>query len=173
MDPFVLTLLLVGAAGVVLLLLALVIGDFSHLGHPDADGPFSLPALCAFIGGGGFAGAIAATVLDGIPEAWRITGSIGIGLVAAVPLAWLVVRFAGALMRMRTDETLSDSHLMGALGVVISAIPAGGLGEVRLSVAGQQLKYNARAEDALAPGTPVYVIGTPSATSVEVVSVAP
>ena len=41
-------------------------------------------------------------------------------------------------MRMNTDPTLSEEDLIGRLGQVITAIPAGGLGEVRLSVGGQR-----------------------------------
>jgi hypothetical protein len=52
-------------------------------------------------------------------------------------------------------------------------VPAGGLGEVRLSVGGQQLKYHARSAVPLPAGTPVYVVDTPTETSVEVVSTAP
>src|SRR3712207_6889875 len=48
-----------------------------------------------------------------------------------------------------------------------------GLGEVRLYVAGQQLKYAARSDSPLPVGTPVYVVEALSETSVQVVSTAP
>jgi membrane protein implicated in regulation of membrane protease activity len=74
---------------------------------------------------------------------------------------------------MRTDPTLSERDLIGRLGQVITSIPSGGLGEVRLTVGGQQLKYYARSAETLPAGTPVYVIDAPTPTSVEVVSTAP
>ena len=43
-----------------MLIVALVIGEIGDFRHPDADGPFSLPAIAAFIGGIGFVGAIPA-----------------------------------------------------------------------------------------------------------------
>jgi membrane protein implicated in regulation of membrane protease activity len=74
---------------------------------------------------------------------------------------------------MPTQETLTRHHLLGAQGVVVSAVPSSGFGEVRLSVAGQQLKFSARSEVPLPAGTPVYVVDTLSDTAVEVVSTEP
>ncbi|GGL96390.1 hypothetical protein GCM10011594_15190 [Nakamurella endophytica] len=173
MEPVTLAFLLVGGAGLVLLVLALVLGDLLHVGHPDADGPFSLPALTALVGGAGFVGAIVAALVPGDwPAAGRALLAAAVGLVAALPLAYGAVRLSSALFHMRTDPTLTDTDLLGSQGVVVTAIPAAGYGEVRLSVAGQLLKYHARADGPMPAGTPVYVVGTPSATSVEVVSTA-
>jgi membrane protein implicated in regulation of membrane protease activity len=99
--------------------------------------------------------------------------SLVVGLAVAVPLAWGAVRLSRALKDMPTQETLTRSHLIGAQGVVISAVPSPGFGEVRLSLAGQQLKYAARSDVALQTGTPVYVVEALSDTAVEVVSTAP
>ncbi len=174
MDPITLTFLIIGGVGIVLLLVAVVAGDIGDFGHPDADGIFSLPALCAFLGGAGFVGAIPAALTDGrMNTLGRVLLAAVIGLVAALPLAYGAIRLSAGLMHMRTDRTLVDSDLIGTQGQVITAIPAGGLGEVRLAVAGQQLKYYARCAQPLPAGTPVYVIDTPSPTSVEVVSTAP
>jgi hypothetical protein len=57
--------------------------------------------------------------------------------------------------------------------VVVSSVPSPGLGEVRLRVAGQQVKFWARSDTPLAVGTPVYVVEALSETSVQVVSTAP
>ena len=165
--------LIVGGVGLVLLIIALVVGEIGDFGHADADGPFSLPAIAAFIGGIGFVGAIPAALLGDLSTSWRVLISVAIGVVGAIPIAWGAVRLTAGLMRMNTDPTLSERDLIGRLGQVITAIPAGGLGEVRLSVGGQPLKYNARSAEALPSGTPIYVIDTPTATSVEVVSTAP
>ena len=83
------------------------------------------------------------------------------------------VRFSRALQDMPTQETLTRHHLVGPQGVVVSAIPSPGFGEVRLAVAGQQLKFSARSDAPLPAGTPVYVVEALSDTAVEVVSTAP
>jgi hypothetical protein len=51
---------LVGVLGIVVLLLSLFAGEIGDFGHPDADGPFSVPAIAALLGGVGFGGAAAA-----------------------------------------------------------------------------------------------------------------
>jgi membrane protein implicated in regulation of membrane protease activity len=74
---------------------------------------------------------------------------------------------------MPTAETLTRHHLAGTQGVVVSAIPSPGYGEVRLTVAGQSLKFAARSDTPLRAGTPVYVVEALSETAVHVVSTAP
>ncbi len=175
MDAVTATFLLVGAVGVVLLLVAVVLGDLGgHVGHPDADADsiFSLPAITAFLGGAGFVGAIPASLLSDMNLAGRLVLSALIGVAAAIPLAYGVIRLSAGLARMRTDPTLVDADLLGAQGTVITAVTSDHYGEVRLTVHGQPLKYYAKSAHSLPVGTPVYVIGTPSATSVEVVSTA-
>jgi membrane protein implicated in regulation of membrane protease activity len=168
-----LVFLVVGALGLAVLLLSLVVGELGDLAG-DADGPFSVPALAALLGGVGFGGAAAATLLpDGLPDAGRVLLALGVGLVVAVPLAWVAVRLSRALRDMPTAQTLTRHHLVGAQGVVVSAVPSPGLGEVRLTVAGQPLKYAARSDVPLSAGTPVYVVEALSETAVQVVSTAP
>lgn len=139
------------------------VGRF-HLGRQHS-GELSLPALAGFLGAFGFGGAIAASLVPGNGVA-TVLISVGVGLLAAVPAAWLTGRMVNAAINMPTDTTLSSHHLVGAMGVVISPIPVGGYGEVRLAVAGQQLKFNARSDQPLALGTRVFVISVPSPTSV-------
>ena len=166
--------LLVGALGIVVLLLSLFAGEFGEFGHPDADGPFSVPALAALLGGVGFGGAAASAVLpEALPDVVTVLLSLVVGLAVAVPLAWGAVRLSRALKDMPTQETLTRCHLIGAQGVVISAVPSPGFGEVRLSLAGQHLKFSARSDEPLPAGTPVYVVEALSETAVEVVSTAP
>lgn len=91
MDPLTLTFLVVGGIGIVLLVVALVVGEVGDFGHPDADGPFSLPAIAAFIGGMGFVGAIPAALIgDSLPTALAVLISVLIGLLGALP--WPGVR---------------------------------------------------------------------------------
>ena len=164
--------LVVGALGLGVLLLSLVVGEIGDLG--DADGPFSVPALAALVGGVGFGGAAAAALLpDGLPDVGRALLALAAGLALAVPLAWVAVRLARGLRDMPTAPTLTRSHLVGTQGVVVSAVPSPGYGEVRLVVAGQQLKYAPRSDTPLPAGTPAYVVEALSETAVQVVSTAP
>lgn len=172
MDPITLVFLAVGLFGVVLLALSLIVGDLLHLTLGDVDGPFSFPALAALVGGAGFIGAIPAALLDGLASTPRVLISVAVGLVGALPLAWGAIRLTAGLSRMPTDRTLTDQDVVGRLGRVISAIPTGGLGEVSLSVGGQNLKYYARSAEPIAVGTPIFVVEALSATAVEVVSTA-
>jgi membrane protein implicated in regulation of membrane protease activity len=166
--------LLVGALGVVVLLLSLFAGEIVEFGHPDADGPFSVPVIAALLGGVGFGGAAATAVLpEALPDVVTVLLALVVGLAVAVPLAWGAVRLSRALKDMPTQETLTRDQLIGAQGVVISAVPSPGFGEVRLSLAGQQLKLAARSDLPLPMGTPVYVVDALSDTAVEVVSTAP
>ncbi|WP_409329438.1 NfeD family protein [Trujillonella humicola] len=166
--------LVVGGIGVALLLVSLVVGEIGSLALDADGGPFSLEAVAALLGGVGFGGAATIALL---PEDVAGTAAVLIGLLVglalAVPLAWVAIRLSRAFRDMPTTPTLTRHHLAGAQGVVVSAIPAAGYGEVRLALAGQSLKYAARSDDALPPGTPVYVVEALSETAVHVVSTAP
>jgi membrane protein implicated in regulation of membrane protease activity len=89
-----------------------------------------------------------------------------VGLLAAVPTGWLAGRLVNAAINISTDATLTSNDLIGAMGVVITPVPVGGYGEVRLAIAGQHIKFNARSDQPLALGTRVFVISVPSPTSV-------
>lgn len=173
MDPIALAFLGVGGVGVLVLLVSVVLGELGGFGHGDADGFFSLPAVAAFVGGVGFGGAAASALLPDLPGAVTVLLCLLVGLVVALPLAAGAVKLSAALRDMPTEPTLTADRVLGSQGVVVSAVPAGGYGEVRLTLAGQQLKYAARSEVPLPVGTPVYVVDTPSPTSVQVVSTAP
>jgi membrane protein implicated in regulation of membrane protease activity len=168
--------LVIGAVGLAVLLLSLFVGELGELGigDVDVDGWFSVPAVAALLGGVGFGGAAATSVLpQHLPDAVAALLALVVGLAVAVPLAWGAVRLSRALKDMPTQETLTRHHLVGAQGVVVSAVPGAGFGEVRLALAGQQLKYSARSDVPLPAGTPVYVVEALSETAVEVVSTAP
>ena len=168
--------LVIGAVGLLVLLASLFLGELGDLGlgDVDAEGPFSVPAIAALLGGVGFGGAAATSVLPAdLPDAATALLALAVGLAVAVPLAWGAVRLSRALKDMPTQETLTRHHLVGAQGVVVSAVPGAGFGEVRVSLAGQPIKLSARSDVPLPAGTPVYVIETLSETAVEVVSTAP
>ncbi|MFG2038727.1 NfeD family protein [Dactylosporangium sp. NPDC048998] len=156
------TFLIIGGVGVAVLALSLLIGDLLHFGHPDADGPFSLPAVAGFIGAFGFAGAAVGA----------LTGSDGplvpavAGLVAALPTAWIATRLARMAINMRTDATPTQRDMIGTTGVVVTPILSNGFGEVRISLGGQPVKLNARADRPIPLGARVLVVQATSPTSV-------
>ncbi len=159
--------LIVGGVGVGVLALALVGAEILHLGHPDVGGPVSLEAVAGFIGTFGFGAAIVNELLGGRTTG-LVAGAAGVGLLAAVPAAWLTVRLSRAARDMPTDPTPNRTHLVGALGVVLMPISETGYGEVRIRLAGQPVKLNARADHPLPVGTRIFVVEALSETSVHV-----
>jgi membrane protein implicated in regulation of membrane protease activity len=188
MSAVVAVFLGIGGLALLLLILALAGGHLHvghvhighlhvghlHVGHPPAGQAhgteLSLPVLAGFLGAFGFGGAIAASLL---PGRGALLAAVLVGLLAAVPAGWLAGRLVNAAINMPTDGTLTSGDLIGAVGVVITPVPDGGYGEVRLAIAGQQMKFNARADQPLALGTRIFVIGVPSPTSVLVEPTSP
>ncbi|MCW3842354.1 hypothetical protein ONA70_19840 [Micromonospora yasonensis] len=159
--------LIIGGAGVAVLALALVGAGLLHLGHPDVDGPVSLEAVAGFTGAFGFGAAIVNELLGG-GSPRMVAGAVAGGVAAAVPTAWLAARLSRAARNMRTDATPTRDHLVGAAGLVVTPVPAGGYGEVRVRLAGQPVKLNARADHPLPVGTRIFVVEALSETSVYV-----
>lgn len=157
-----LTFLAIGGAGILLLLIAVVLDHVLGLG--DVDGPISLPSIGGFVGAFGFGGAIATSLLGSTVVAVVVGLVVGVGL--AVPAAWATVRLSKAASRMRTDATPTRQDLVGRPGVVVTAIPAQGYGEIRITLGGQPVKLNARATHPVALGSRVFVVEAPSDTSV-------
>ncbi len=169
------TFLAIGGFSVLLMVVALLGGRLHfghvhighwHLGHSGHGGvELSLPVIAGFLGVFGFGGAIGASILPGRGGLAWLAATVA-GLTAGVPAGWLAGRIMRAAMNLSTDATLTGTDLLGAPGVVITPVPIGGLGEVRLAVAGQQMKFHARSDEPLALGTRVFVIGVPTPTSV-------
>jgi membrane protein implicated in regulation of membrane protease activity len=173
------TLAFLGLGGLSLLLLLLSL-RFRRIGHfrflhrirpprwlrpRHGDTAYTLPAFSGFLGGFGFGGAIAVEALHHTGAQAVVTGSVA-GLIVGAPLAWAAARLVRAVDGMPTDATPESAGLVGATGVVVSEIPSGGLGQVRLSYAGQPMKFNARADAPLGLGARVLVIGVPTPSSV-------
>jgi membrane protein implicated in regulation of membrane protease activity len=156
----------IGAVGVVLLAVSLFLGDVLHFGHPDAEGPFSVPAIAAFVGAFGFGAALASGLTGGGALAVVVGLLAGVGI--AIPSAWGTMLLARAASRMRTDATPTRASLVGSLGVVVTPIPTEGYGEVRVLIGGQQVKLNAKADRPVALGTRIFVVEAPTDTSVVV-----
>jgi membrane protein implicated in regulation of membrane protease activity len=158
--------LLVGAIGIALLAVSLFLGDVLHFGHPDADGPFSVPSVAGFVGAFGFGGAAAAALTGG--GTLSLVLALVCGVVVAVPSAMGTIALARAASRMRTDATPTRADLIGCLGTVVTPIPAAGYGEVRITIGGQPVKLNAKSDQPVPLGARVFVVEAPSDTSVVV-----
>jgi membrane protein implicated in regulation of membrane protease activity len=157
--------LILGGLGVAVLTLALLGAEVLHFGHPDLDGPVTLEMIAGCLGALGFGGAVASELLHARTPG-LIAAAAGVGALAAVPTGWLVARLSRAARNMHTDHTPSRRDLIGAIGVVVSPIPAAGYGEVRVGVVGQPVKLNAKADRPIPAGTQIFVIEALSETSV-------
>lgn len=153
--------LILGIAGVAVLVLSLLLGDV--LGAAlDFDGLdseiFSTSAIAAFVGAFGFGGVAAHEFTDNI---WVASG---VGLAAGVAAAWCAIKLTHWLKRGETGAAIRSDHLIGSEARVITDIPVGGYGEIRIGT----MKLAARAELSIPAGTPVWVSGVVSPTAVEV-----
>ena len=154
--------LVLGGVGVVLLLLSVVLGDFLD-GMLEFGGDFvSGPAVGAFIGAFGFAGALA------------LNAGLGTGAAVAIGIVSGAVIGAGAgyasaqLTRGGDGANVRTTSLVGREASVVTAIPEGGFGTVSMVASGHITNLNARAATPLPPGTPVVITTVLSATSVAV-----
>jgi len=154
--------LVLGGLGLALLVLSLLGAELF-----DLDTLVPVEALAAGLAAFGFGAAIATAALAARGPA-PLLAAAGIGVVAAVPAGWVALRLVRAAQRMHTDATPTKDDLTGALGVVVTPIPAHGYGEVRVTLAGQPVKLNATADDPIPLGAQVFVITAPSETSVVV-----
>lgn len=151
--------LIIGVLGIALAAVAMFGGGLLDLG----DGLFSTEAMCAFIGGFGFAAAAANELVGGTVG---VFGSAGIGVIVAVPLAFLAARMATRIGDQPTDATPTAEDLVGAKGVVVTPVPADGFGEIRVRIGGQPMKLYARASKPISLGAAVVVTAALSETSV-------
>jgi membrane protein implicated in regulation of membrane protease activity len=159
---------ILGAVGVVLLLVVLLVGDWFDALLPDVDlgdGLFSLPVLAGFTAAFGFAGAAVHAATDG-----ALPAAVLAGAGAGAGVAWVTLRLTRGLLHMRTDEPLRMADLVGRPGQVVTDIRQGGLGEVVVPYAGQSLKVAARADHLLERGQQIVVVEALSPTSVMVAS---
>ncbi|MCQ0023139.1 hypothetical protein M4914_09400 [Streptomyces somaliensis DSM 40738] len=156
-----------GIAGLALLSLSLVfdgvmegvLGGFGGV----LDGFLSLPVVAGFVSALGFAGAITLGVTGA-----GVGVATGTGAAAGVVVGWGTWRFSRTLIRDGAAPAPRGADLTGTSGSVVTAIPAGGYGEVLLYLAGQPVKYAAKAAVPVARGTEVWVDSVLSPTSVSV-----
>jgi membrane-bound ClpP family serine protease len=161
------TFMVIGAAGLVLLLVSLVLGDlFDGAFDALAGDVFSSAVIGAFVAATGFGAAA-------VQGAIGTTLAIPVGLVTGVAFAWFAWWLTRLLRDGSSDATPTMDDTIGREGRVITQIPADGLGVVDILVGGHAMRLNARADQAIEPGTPVHVTGVLSPTSVTVAPVWP
>lgn len=165
------TFFVIGVVGLALLAVSLLVGDVLDGAFDVLDGflggIFSTAVIGGFTAAFGFGGAGALGA--GLPMIAAIPVGVGVGAVFGWFAAWLtrLIRDGGS------DATIESSDLLGHSGRVVTAIPAEGLGTVRVLIGGHSVRRNARAETPLEPGTDVHVTAVLSPTAVAVAPVWP
>jgi membrane protein implicated in regulation of membrane protease activity len=160
----------VGAVGFLLLIFMLVAGDVfggdhdiagheiagDHLdsGH-GGPGIFSVRIMAAFLTAFGVGGIVGRYYGLSHPAA------SGVGVLAGVVMAALVYQFARLLHSQQASSEIRMASLVGKIGEVSVGIPAGGVGQVTLTVGGERSEHLARAAGtgALARGAEVVITG--------------
>ena len=158
----------IGAVGLLLVVASLVLDDvfegvFEALDIDVGAGLFSTPVVGSFLAAFGFGAALFLATTD-----VGVTVAAGAGTAAGVAIGGTALVATRALMRMPTDEPVRLADLVGKQAKVVTAIPAGGYGEIALVHGGQHMKLNARAEGSIRHGTSVVVLEVQSASSVVV-----
>lgn len=157
--------LTIGIIGIVVVLAALLLGDLVEgLINVDAFGGdlFSLAGLAAFVGAFGFGGYISMSFVE---VTWL---AVVVGAIAGGLAFWGATSFTRWLKRSETTASFHSDKLVGSTAKVITDIPAGGYGEVRIYGPGGSRKRTARAATAIPSGTEVWVSAIVSPTAVEV-----
>lgn len=160
--------LVIGAVGLAVVVLSLVLGDvldgiFDAFDLEFGGGILSAPVLGSFLASFGF-GAALIMFSTGAGATVGALGGLGSGL-AVGGVAFFMMR---ALVDMPTDPTMQSGDLVGATAVVVTRIPDDGFGEVTVRHVGQLHKLNARAPEPLPAGTTVEVTAVLSSSSVMV-----
>ena len=155
--------LVVGALGVVLLLVALLLGDVLDGALEGLSaGFFSTEAVAAFLGALGFGGAIALSATGSTSLA------VVIGVVLGVLLGYAAAKASRFLHGTGETDAVRTSDMVEKIGTVVSAIPEDGFGVVSISVGGHLTRLNARSSLAVPAGTQVSVTSVISPTAVQV-----
>ena len=156
---------LIGMAGFFFLIVSALFGgheggmEHDHdMGHDHDAGPswFSTRVISLFLTGFGATGAIAYSYGMSYPV------SSGLGIVTGAVVGFAGIKLIGFFMQQQASSTVADEDLVGTVGQVSVAIPAGGLGQVGLTVKGQRVYPSARAagDAAIEDGAQVKVISS-------------
>ena len=160
------TFLVIGFVGLALVGISLVLGDlFDGVFDALAGDVFSSAVIGGFVSAFGFGAALVDST--GAPSFVSILVGVGAGGLVGWLAAWLtrLVKDGGS------DATLTPEDALGRSGKVVTGIPAGGFGTIRLLIGGHSVQLNARAADPVEPGTEVHVTQILSPTAVLVAPV--
>ena len=119
--------------------------DMGHGGDHDSD-QGSAPSFLsprvffAFLTGFGGAGAIATAYGASSAQA------TGIGFIPGFVMAAIAWGVAYYLFKEQANSSIRPGQVIGAIGTVVTTIPAEGIGEVNVSVNGQIVPYTAASE---------------------------
>lgn len=158
LEPAMLTFLVLGIVGALLLLISFVL-DGLFDAFDFGDGPLSLTTIAAFISVFGFS-ALAASAMGLNGNGASIVGAL-VGLLGATGSFWMT----RSLKRMESDGH-EESSFVGLQAIVTIPIPANGLGEVAISKAGERLVMAARSALPVGTGERVLVEAVISSGSV-------
>lgn len=167
---------LIGGVGIALLLLALFVGDVldGALGFDGIDSLgalgsdlFSTAGIAGLLGGFGFGGALGLALTDSMVVALVVGITVGVLLGLGAGKLTQILRRQGGGAAPRTDS------LIGLEVQVVTAIPAGGYGQVRLTTSGHTHTLNAKSAVELDGGSRAWVAAVLTPTSVEVRPVDP
>jgi membrane protein implicated in regulation of membrane protease activity len=139
--------LALAAVGFILLFVSAVFGEiFEHFDAlDDHGGPgfFSTRVMAVFVTAFGGAGAVATYYgLSAMPSA-------GIGLATGLVFGGAIYMFARFLYDQQASSEVRAGDLVGQVGRVIVAIPAGGVGQIRCRVGEELVDKVARTSDGL------------------------
>jgi membrane protein implicated in regulation of membrane protease activity len=130
-------------------------GGFEHGDGDLAGGPsvFSSRIMAAFITAFGVGGVVARYYNLSHPAA------SGVGILSGGVMAGLVFQFAKILYSQQASSELQMSRLVGRSAEVSVAIPAAGVGQISLTMAGERTEHVARSKDGrpVARGTEVVI----------------
>lgn len=152
----------VAVVGVLVLIASFVLDDVLDGLLPESEW-LTGPAIGAFLAAFGIIGWMLQR--GGDAPRWLAASA---GVAGGVALGAVTVRLARALMRSPTDPAPRTSDLVGASGRVVTAVVAGGAGEVLVARSGQPVKLTATARTDLPVGTEVVVVDVHSPTKVVV-----
>ncbi len=141
----------IASVGFLFLLIMLFVGDLFGADHDlvghdvagDFGGPsvFSSRIMAAFVTAFGVGGVVARYYDLSHPAA------SGVGIASGALMAGLVYQFAKMLYSQQASSELQMTRLVGRTAEVSVAIPADGVGQISLSLAGERTEHLARSKN--------------------------
>ncbi len=151
--------LIVGAFGLVFLIISYFFGEFfevldneADLDAEDSGGIFSLKVMSVFVTAFGGVSAL------GVYEGFGMLLSTGFGVAGGFALAFLVYYFGRMLYSQQSSSHVNTADLVGCRAEVIVGIPGGGSGQVRCLFGETMVEKIARSRDGSAIAQHVEVL---------------